>query len=193
MVFTEKGINVQQFCCGDYYGEKKLPIFIFTCPENLNPLPLWRKILHDLHERVTEDQQNISAIKHDVLCTCPQEIFAWGKAPTINLKQADLAEGDVFISHVPQALLCEVFEMTVAAKDRSSGREHALGTCCGFSSCEEDISLENSTQHSTSATSIKWKKANLIPKKPGHLQSMHLLVTCGRMSISCINAVHTTH
>lgn len=72
----------------------------------------------------------------------------------------------IFISHVAQALWCEVFEMTLAAKDRSSGREHALGTCCGSSSCEEDTSLENSTQCSTSATSTEWKKANLIPKKP---------------------------
>lgn len=45
----------------------KLPIFIFTYLENLNPLPLWSKILHDLHERVTEDQQTISAMEHDVL------------------------------------------------------------------------------------------------------------------------------
>lgn len=87
-----------------------------------------------------------------------------GKKTTVNLKQEDLAEGGLFISHAAQALWCEVFEMTVATKDRSSGKEHALGTCCGSSSCEEDISLENRTQHSISATSIKWKKANLFPK-----------------------------
>lgn len=135
----------------------------FHLSENLNPMLLWSKILHDL-ERVTEDQQNISAMKHDILWTHPQETFAWGKKTTVNLKQADLAEGGLFISHAAQTLWCEVFEMTVATKDRSSGKEHALGTCCGSSSCEEDISLENSTQRSTSATSIKWKKANLFPK-----------------------------
>jgi len=35
-------------------------------------LPLWSKTPHNLCERLAEDQQNISAMKHDSLRTHPQ-------------------------------------------------------------------------------------------------------------------------
>lgn len=189
MPFTEKD-KFLEVCFADNHRErKKLPLFslnypheslnIFFAPMEQNP----PKSTWEVNWRINRISQpgNVTIFEHT---SSWEETFVWERKKKCwpHASQSPTRRTFHFPSSpttVMWSLWNESSYKIIKNQYRGPGRQRALGTHRG---CEKDINLQNSTQCSTSAMSSTW----IHKSQPSTTKAI-------RMSISCINTIHTTH
>lgn len=147
----------------------------------------WSKILQNLHERLTEGSTEYhSQETWPSLNTLPVEkkhLFEKEKKKCWPHASQSPTRRTFHFPSSPSTVMWSLWNESsykiIKNQYRGPGRQRALGTHRG---CEKDINLQNSTQCSTSAMSSTW----IHKSQPSTTKAI-------RMSISCINTIHTTH